>query len=60
MKRTAIADELASAAELVIGQANEGIPATIIRGYKYPKFEEAKATELMRPREKYLFIFKLV
>ena len=32
MKRTAIADELASAAELVIGQTNEGIPAAIIRG----------------------------
>ncbi|RLI21662.1 coenzyme F420-0:L-glutamate ligase [Candidatus Bathyarchaeota archaeon] len=56
VKRTAIADELASAAELVIGQANEGIPAAIIRGYKYPKSEEAKATELIRPREKDLFI----
>jgi coenzyme F420-0:L-glutamate ligase/coenzyme F420-1:gamma-L-glutamate ligase len=26
VKRTAVADELASAAELVMGQANEGIP----------------------------------
>jgi len=56
VKHTAIADELASAAELVIGQADEGIPAAIIRGYKYPKSEEAKATELIRPREKDLFI----
>ena len=56
MKRTAIADELASAAELVMGQANEGIPAAIIRGYRYPRSEEAKATELIRPREKDLFI----
>ncbi len=56
VKRTAIADELSSAAELVIGQANEGIPVAIIRGYPYPKSEEAKATELIRPREKDLFI----
>ena len=34
-KQTAIADKLSSAAELVIGQANEGIPAAIIRGYNY-------------------------
>jgi len=56
VKRTAVADELASAAELVIGQANEGIPAAIIRGYPYPKSERAKATDLIRPREKDLFI----
>jgi len=56
IKRTAIADELASAAELVIGQADEGVPAAIIRGYKYPKSETAKAKELIRPREKDLFI----
>jgi coenzyme F420-0:L-glutamate ligase/coenzyme F420-1:gamma-L-glutamate ligase len=56
VKRTAIADELSSAAELVIGQANEGIPVAIIRGYSYPKSEEAKATELIRPREKDMFV----
>jgi len=56
IKRTAIADELSSAAELVIGQADEGIPVAIIRGYSYPKSERAKATELIRPREKDLFI----
>jgi len=56
VKRTAIADELASAAELVIGQADEGIPAAIIRGYSYPRSETAEATELIRPREKDLFI----
>jgi len=33
VKQTAIADELCSTAELVIGQADEGIPAAIIRGY---------------------------
>jgi coenzyme F420-0:L-glutamate ligase/coenzyme F420-1:gamma-L-glutamate ligase len=56
IKQTAIADELSSAAELVIGQADEGIPAAIIRGYGYARTENAKATELIRPREKDLFI----
>jgi len=56
VKQTAIADELCSAAELVIGQASEGIPVAIIRGYSYAESEEAKATELTRSREKDLFI----
>jgi coenzyme F420-0:L-glutamate ligase/coenzyme F420-1:gamma-L-glutamate ligase len=56
VKRTAIADELSSAAELVIGQADEGIPVAIIRGYHYPKSERAKAIDLIRPREKDLFL----
>ncbi|MDH5374930.1 MAG: coenzyme F420-0:L-glutamate ligase [Candidatus Bathyarchaeota archaeon] len=55
VKRTAIADELASAAELVIGQADEGIPVAIIRGYNYPESEDAKATDLVRPKEQDLF-----
>jgi len=55
VKRTAVADELASAAELVMGQADEGIPAAIIRGYKYQPVEDASATELVRPKEKDLF-----
>lgn len=56
VKQTAIADELCSAAELVIGQANEGIPVAIIRGYDYPRSEKASAKELVRPKEKDLFI----
>jgi coenzyme F420-0:L-glutamate ligase/coenzyme F420-1:gamma-L-glutamate ligase len=56
VKRTAIADELASAAELVIGQANEGIPAAIIRGYSFPKSETSKATDLIRSKEQDLFL----
>ena len=55
IKQTAVADELASAAELVIGQADEGIPVAIIRGYKYQAAENASATELTRPKEKDLF-----
>jgi coenzyme F420-0:L-glutamate ligase/coenzyme F420-1:gamma-L-glutamate ligase len=56
MKQTAIADELSSAAELVIGQADEGMPAAIIRGYKYLGSEDSYATQLVRPNEKDLFL----
>lgn len=56
VKRTAVADELAAAAELVIGQADEGIPAAIIRGYKYQPSEVSTALELVRLREKDLFL----
>jgi len=56
VKQTAIGDELASAAELVIGQAKEGIPVAIIRGYPYPKSEKTSAKMLVRKRKKDLFI----
>ena len=56
VKKTAIADELASAAELVIGQTNEGIPVAIIRGYAYPKSEIANAKQMIRSPEEDLFI----
>jgi coenzyme F420-0:L-glutamate ligase/coenzyme F420-1:gamma-L-glutamate ligase len=56
VKQTAIADELASAAELVMGQASEGIPVAIIRGYTaYQAVENVSATELIRPKERDLF-----
>jgi coenzyme F420-0:L-glutamate ligase / coenzyme F420-1:gamma-L-glutamate ligase len=55
IKQTAVADELASAAELVIGQANEGVPAAIIRGYQYKTSEDASAIRLSRPKEMDLF-----
>ena len=55
IKQTAVVDELASAAELVIGQANEGIPVAIIRGYKYQAAESASARGLTRPKEADLF-----
>jgi coenzyme F420-0:L-glutamate ligase/coenzyme F420-1:gamma-L-glutamate ligase len=56
VKRTAVADELASAAELVIGQSDEGIPAALIRGYDIELSEDSKASQLVRAREKDLFI----
>jgi coenzyme F420-0:L-glutamate ligase/coenzyme F420-1:gamma-L-glutamate ligase len=55
VKQTAVADELASAAELVIGQADEGIPVAIIRGYPYSGSENATVNDLIMPREKDLF-----
>ena len=55
VKRTAIADELSSAAELTMGQADECVPAALIRGYIYPRSEHSTAKELIRSREKDLF-----
>jgi coenzyme F420-0:L-glutamate ligase / coenzyme F420-1:gamma-L-glutamate ligase len=55
VKQTNIADELASAAELVIGQASEGIPSAIIRGYKFKVAEDASGKDLTRPKEKDMF-----
>ncbi len=49
----AVADELAAAAELVMGKT-ERIPAVLIRGYRYPK-GEGRATMLLRPPEEDLF-----
>jgi len=56
VKQTAVADELSSAAELVMGQADEGIPAAIIRGYSYERSEEATSEDLIWPKGKSLFI----
>ncbi|MEX2724594.1 MAG: coenzyme F420-0:L-glutamate ligase [Candidatus Freyarchaeota archaeon] len=49
-----IADELASAAELVMGEANEGIPVVIIRGFDYIE-GEGSIKDLLRAREKDMF-----
>jgi len=55
IKQTAVADELASATELVMGQANEGIPVAILRGYRYQAAENTSAKVLSRPKEVDLF-----
>lgn len=52
--QVAAADELAAAASLVMGQADEGLPAVLARGFPYPGRESA-ATELMRARAEDLF-----
>ncbi|MGB6628564.1 MAG: coenzyme F420-0:L-glutamate ligase [Nitrososphaeraceae archaeon] len=52
----AVVDEIASAAELVMGKL-ERVPVVIIRGYKYQKPEKESNTvsKLIRPKEKDLF-----
>ncbi len=49
----AVADELAAAAELVMGKL-DGVPVAIVRGYGYPK-GEGTARQMVRDREKDLF-----
>jgi len=49
-----LADELAAAASLLMGQADEGRPVIHIRGVPYP-FREGSARELIRPRQLDLF-----
>jgi coenzyme F420-0:L-glutamate ligase/coenzyme F420-1:gamma-L-glutamate ligase len=49
----AVADELAGAAELVMGKAN-GVPAAIVRGYAMPP-GDGSAQELVMPPERDLF-----
>jgi coenzyme F420-0:L-glutamate ligase/coenzyme F420-1:gamma-L-glutamate ligase len=48
------ADELASAASLLMGQAAEGTPAVHIRGFPYP-LREGNMGELLRPADQDLF-----
>ena len=51
----AVADEIASAASLVIGEAAEGVPAALVRGAVYDPAEDGTALELLRPLEQDLF-----
>ncbi|HEX4179954.1 MAG TPA: coenzyme F420-0:L-glutamate ligase [Caulobacteraceae bacterium] len=51
----AVADEIAAAASLVIGEAAEGTPAALVRGAIYEPCEEAVALDLLRPLEQDLF-----
>ena len=50
---TAVADQIASAAELVMGKTN-GVPAAIVRGLDLPP-HEGSARDLIRPAEDDLF-----
>lgn len=49
----AIADQIAGAAELVMGKT-DGVPVAVLRGYPYPK-GNGTAKDLIRPRDKDLF-----
>jgi coenzyme F420-0:L-glutamate ligase/coenzyme F420-1:gamma-L-glutamate ligase len=50
----AVADELASAASLLMGQADEGRPVVLVRGAPHVK-GEGRGRDLQRPRELDLF-----
>jgi coenzyme F420-0:L-glutamate ligase/coenzyme F420-1:gamma-L-glutamate ligase len=49
-----VADELAAAASLVMGQADEGTPAVHVRGFPYP-LRTSSLLELIRPKSQDLF-----
>jgi len=56
VKSSAIADEIASAAELLMGQGREGIPAVIVKGLKGVKMtEETSVSELIMSKQEDLF-----
>ncbi len=50
----AVVDEIASAAELVMGKTS-GIPVAVVRGYKYDKATKPSIKQIIRQREKDLF-----
>ena len=49
-----LADEIAAAASLLMGQADEGCPVVVVRGVPYGR-RDGSARELIRPRERDLF-----
>lgn len=56
IKNSAVADEIASAAELLIGQGNEAIPVVIVKGLRGITIaEEVSASELYIPKKEDLF-----
>jgi coenzyme F420-0:L-glutamate ligase/coenzyme F420-1:gamma-L-glutamate ligase len=49
-----VADEIAAAAGLLMGQAAEGNPVVLVRGLNLP-LTAGKATDLVRPKEMDLY-----
>lgn len=49
------ADQVAAAASLVMGQADEARPVVLVRGLAYEPGEDASARQILRPRETDLF-----
>ena len=49
-----VADELAAAASLVMGQAAEGTPIVHVRGFPYP-LREGSLKEILRPKDQDMF-----
>jgi coenzyme F420-0:L-glutamate ligase/coenzyme F420-1:gamma-L-glutamate ligase len=49
-----LADQIASSAELIMGQSDKGIPVVIVRGIEYEE-EEGTAFSIVRPSKENLF-----
>jgi coenzyme F420-0:L-glutamate ligase / coenzyme F420-1:gamma-L-glutamate ligase len=43
----ALVDEVAAAASILMGQANEGIPAVVVRGVPFTPTEDGKITDFL-------------
>jgi coenzyme F420-0:L-glutamate ligase / coenzyme F420-1:gamma-L-glutamate ligase len=50
-----VADEIAAAASLVIGEGAEGTPVAIVRGARYDSNDEATISDIIRPLDEDLF-----
>ena len=55
VKNTAVADEIASAAELVMGQGREGIPVAIIKNLGFEQKEKQSSIDLLISKDEDLF-----
>lgn len=50
-----LADQIAAAASLLMGQAAEGCPVVLVRGLSFDFDEQAQAADVLRPKESDLF-----
>lgn len=48
-------DNLASAAQLIMGETDEGYPVVLLRGYKYENVENSSISKILREKESDLF-----
>jgi len=56
VKKIAVADELASAGELIMGQSDEGIPVVVVKGLSWMlTSEKVSAKSLVMPDNRWLF-----
>ena len=53
--QVSLADQVASAATLVMGQANEGRPVALLRGLTFTVREDASSSDLLRPKDQNLY-----
>lgn len=56
--RRAIADSLASTAELLMGESSEGVPVVLVRGYPYVRCENCKIETISAEEDLFLSLGK--